>query len=85
MTLQEIQHTDCYVQFDTNEQLRDWVRENKIQLGDDRIYNEDVFIEFWEDGYSLTSAESTCDCPVYHYSQITQFTTPWWQSVHTMD
>ena len=70
MTLQEIIHTDCYVQFDTNEELREWVERNKIDV--DEIYDDELYIRFQKMllPYSLALPQYP-ELPYHHHTTIT--------------
>lgn len=73
MKLQEIINTACYVQFDSNEQLKKWVKANNIKV-DGSIYDEELYIAFFV--HFLPSATfrpppKYTNLPVYHHSTIT--------------
>jgi predicted DNA-binding protein (UPF0278 family) len=70
MTLQEILNTDCYVQFDTNEELREFIERNGLEV--DEIYNHETYIAFHAFGAILTVPSGINDGdPIYHHTTIT--------------
>jgi hypothetical protein len=46
--LSEIINTDCYVQFDSNEQLREWVKKAVVTLQYE-IESNDTYVRFYSD------------------------------------
>lgn len=68
--LSDIINTDCYIQFDTNEQLREFVKANgmDVQAG---IFGGELFISvFSEFDFVMTVPEVTIDLPIYHHTNI---------------
>jgi predicted DNA-binding protein (UPF0278 family) len=70
MTLQEILNTDCYVQFDTNEELREFIERNGLEV--DEIYNHELYIRFHKIllPYSLSLPQHP-ELIYYHHTTIT--------------
>jgi hypothetical protein len=72
MTLQEILNTDCYVQFDTNQELREFIERNKIQF-DGHIHDGHLFITFFSIvPRAITLRQARYNLPIYHHTTITK-------------
>jgi len=71
MKLSEIINTDCYIQFDSNEQLREWVKKAGIEI-DSYIRDSDRFMRcYCVDGfYPDTTPSHSQQYPVYHHTNI---------------
>lgn len=84
MTLQEIMNTDCYLQFDSNEQLIEFAEVNGINF--ELAQSNALVIRFYSGKNILPDSlrEGKMNYTSYHISQLTQ-PTSWWDSVHTMD
>jgi len=67
--LSEIINTDCYIQFDTNEQLREWVKKAGIEI-DLPIMPNHLFIWLsrYDNHMSLTQAH--LNKPIHHHTNI---------------
>jgi hypothetical protein len=72
--LSEIINTDCYVQFDTNEQLREWVTANGIKIHGHNLYGEkSVYLMMTRkagDMLVCTRPIFVPEQPVYHHTNI---------------
>jgi hypothetical protein len=68
--LSEIINTDCYVQFDMNEQLKEWVKETGIELDSPIMpYHLYVWLSEHNNHMSLSDAHLP-EQPVYHHTNI---------------
>jgi hypothetical protein len=67
--LTDIINTNCYVQFDTNEQLREWVANRGIELSLN-IWDGDTYIHFFESGAPDPVDYAHKSKPIYHHTQI---------------
>lgn len=68
--LSEIINTDCYIQFDTNEQLREWVKQVELQLSLE-IDDCDIFIRFFDEWGTCCSTDRPFkDYPIHHHTNI---------------
>jgi hypothetical protein len=66
--LSEIINTDCYVQFDSNEQLRKWVKEAGIKIWGG-ISNANTLIRL-SDGMYTAISKSMHHYPIHHHTNI---------------
>jgi hypothetical protein len=68
--LSEIINTDCYIQFDTNEQLREWVKKAGIET-EFQIYDCDIYLRFYSsdmpDSFDNTYPNTR---PIHHHTNI---------------
>lgn len=72
MKLQDIINTDCYIEFDSNEQLREWVKANGKQVDfQGTIFNDEEYIRFIKGNspFSLFLPEFP-NFPHYHHTTI---------------
>jgi len=71
MTLQEILNTDCYVQFDTNQELREFIERNGLEVYN-TIFDRETYIAIFMCGTILTGHSAICaNLPIYHHTTIT--------------
>lgn len=83
MTLQDAIQQGVTIQFDSNEQLQQFVEDGGYNSTELQSMGEnDTYLYFCPFGY-ITSAINYSP-KSYHISQLTQ-PTAWWDSVHTMD
>lgn len=71
--LSEIINTDCYVQFDTNEQLREWVKKHIKTQGTKMEFSGfcDTWLSVYSDGLVFFSDDKyRPSIPVYHHTNI---------------
>jgi hypothetical protein len=67
--LSEIINTDCYIQFDSNEQLREWVKKAGIKL--DKWSNEvATYIRFYKSDAGLSVVYPMFPHPIHHHTNI---------------
>lgn len=70
MKLSEIINTDCYIQFDSNEQLREWVEEAGLKVRG-KIFDREKFVGISSDEYSVLSlVEPNVGKPIHHHTNI---------------
>ncbi len=67
--LSEIIHTDCYVQFDSNEQLREWVKITRLTMWAG-VFNNELFIFLPSDGDPFSIYDTIADYPIHHHTNI---------------
>jgi hypothetical protein len=67
--LSEIINTDCYIQFDSNEQLREWVKKAGIRLCG-YIDDLDVYIRFYSDEMPYPLEFPVLTHPIHHHTNI---------------
>jgi len=69
MKLKDIMFTDCYVEFDSNEQLRDFVQKHKIKAN--LIFNDEMYIRIRAalKPFTVVRPEHH-ELPVHHHSTI---------------
>ena len=70
ITLMSAINADSFIQFDTNEQLRNFIELHGLQVNG-YVYDSELFIStFSEFDFVMTVPEVTYDAPVYHHTQI---------------
>jgi hypothetical protein len=68
--IKNIIDTDCYIQFDTNQQLREFVERHNLYLGSSILY-DDLYIRFFADGSEPEPQEYTdANVTVFHISTV---------------
>ena len=70
--IKNIIDTDCYIEFDTNQQLREFVERHNLYLGSSILY-DDLYIRFFADGNEPEPQEYTdANVTVFHISTVLQ-------------
>jgi len=67
--LSKIINTDCYVQFDSNEQLRGWVKKAGVIMNE-YIDDDDIYIRFYSDHTPYPLEFPLLNHPIHHHTNI---------------
>ena len=65
----EIINTDCYIQFDTNEQLREWVKKAGVNI-EGYIMDFDTMLCFSSGTRIVSRRTALITYPIHHHTNI---------------